>query len=154
MSDIMFEEQALYTQGEQELIDTIKQSNQTLSHEVLETKQDITHAQFLELLESTYDYSQIGDGQRTPERKARVLRAYQNSLRSAGIDSDESARSFITKLVANETLSEKMHTLPKHPDEESQESTPQESTQGEQMKNEIQDPQETTQSPSEQESKC
>ena len=92
-----------FTPQEQTLIQTLKTST-TLTQEHLATHASGGQSKLLELLESVYDYSQIGNGIKDESKKQRVLRALSNALRAAGISADESANAFVTKLTQARTF--------------------------------------------------
>lgn len=111
-----------FTEQEQALIQTLKTST-TLSQEHLATHASGGQSKLLELLESVYDYSQMGNGIKDESKKQRVLKALQNALRAAGISTDDHANAFVAKLTQARTFD------PTHQPPESQENTPdQEST--------------------------
>ena len=92
-----------FTPQEQTLIQTLKTST-TLTQEHLATHASGGQSKLLELLESVYDYSQMGNGVKDESKKQRVLRALSNALRAAGISTDESANAFVAKLTQERTF--------------------------------------------------
>lgn len=105
-----------FTEQEQALIQTLKTST-TLSQEHLATHASGGQSKLLELLESVYDYSQMGNGIKDESKKQRVLKALQNALRAAGISTDDHANTFVAKLTQARTFD------PTHQPPESQENS-------------------------------
>lgn len=92
-----------FTTQEQTLIQTLKTST-TLTQEHLATHASGGKNKLLELLESVYDYSQMGNGVKDASKKQRVLKALQNALHQAGISTDDKANAFVSKLTQARTF--------------------------------------------------
>lgn len=92
-----------FTTQEQALIQTLKTST-TLTQEHLATHASGGQRKLLELLESVYDYSQMGNGVKDESKKQRVLKALQNALYQAGISTDDKANAFVSKLTQARTF--------------------------------------------------
>lgn len=92
-----------FTTQEQTLIQTLKTST-TLTQEHLATHASGGKNKLLELLESVYDYSQMGNGVKDESKKQRVLKALQNALHQAGISTDDKANAFVSKLTQARTF--------------------------------------------------